>query len=334
MSGNNTYARGGNTAPQAIQQQAEDALKKIEKTRAEMQTLFHAYYSGILHFPFLFDQLIYRNTINILDGPGSAGKSTLALQLALATIFQQPFLLPCFSHRREEIGVDISNVIYVTNENENPKEIMVSRLASMAQAMNVDWEDINKHFSIFYTENCLTEKLFGTITPTAAYTTLQRAIQKYQPDLVILDNLSNLAGIEENSNAEVNTFYSYLLKLKTTILILHHHAKSDITNGAGETTPRGAIAIRENARCRLVLKKDVLAIEKANFSQYDQHYIPLARRDGAFFAAVPEPLTSDDLKEIDISDETKNNGNGNGNEKKTSKKKRKEDLYVGEFEVL
>lgn len=267
-------------------------LKRVEKTQSELALLLDA---DEIVFPYLYADLLYRNTINILDGPGAVGKSMLALQLAVATILHQPFLLPQFCHIRRSDGDDVSNIVYVTNQNENPIEVIAHRLRTIARAMDIDIDVMKKHFILLYVDEPLVEKELGKIVMRSMIS-LKEACAAYGPDLVVIDTLSNIAGVDENSNSEINTLYLLLLQLGATVLILHHHAKRDMINDAGETTPRGAISIRENARCRLVLRKDRLEIEKANFSKYHEHAIPLKKSDGIFYAACSSPLDAEQLK--------------------------------------
>lgn len=297
-----------------------DELKKIEDLELEekikeIQELQERVIKKI-KFPkqWLFESLIYRNTVNVMDGLGSTGKSTLALQLALVTITQREFLLPCFSFCRQEQCADLnlSNVLYLTTKAENPFEFVQEKIDCICSELNIDTAEAMPHFFLLYENEALLNESSKGIEPTNLYELVKKIISTYHIELLVIDPLSRFLGTEENNNKSINTFYNYLERLNTTILIIHHQPKSVMNEKIENTTARGASAIRENARCRLVLKNNTLLIEKNNYSTYQGCEIPLEIRNYTYSTSCQTPLKKgEEIVKVTIKKEKGGNGNEN-----------------------
>lgn len=282
--------------PDLEQEQIKTVIEEIQKTQALLTTNLQ------LQKRWLFENLLYRNTVSIIDGLGSTGKSTLALQLALVTITQKDFLLPHFSFCKEEQCADLecSNVLYLTTRSENPLEITKDKIDCITGELNIDKQVAIPHFYLLYrNETILTESKKGNIEPTELYFLLQKLIKECSIELLVIDPLSRFLGTEENSNKNINIFYNFLEKLHTTTLLIHHQPKISVNEKIENTTARGASALRENARCRLVLKSNTLLIEKNNYSQYQGFAISLEIKNFAYFAKTQTPVKITELKMLE-----------------------------------
>jgi len=249
----------------------------------------------------LVEDLIHQGTIAILDGLGGSGKSYLALQLAIAIAAGDRFL---------RFATHQGKVIYLNGE--DPDTESHRRFSRMIDTM-----------SEFYTEDQI-QQIAENITyismtsvqdspillnprmqPTQTYAKIQKFVQQWKPDLIVLDPLSLFVAIE-NDNSYAAQFYALLRKLDTTILILHHQSKAGMNGEASERAKaRGASVWVENARTRMILRNNQLIVEKNNYSAKGKYSISIVFRDGMWWetsekvAMISEEQNEND---IDISD--------------------------------
>jgi len=250
----------------------------------------------------LVEDLIHEKTICVLDGLGGSGKSYLAMQLAIAVAVGDRFL---------RFDVKPGKVLYLNGE--DPDTESHRRFSRMIDTM-----------SEFYTEDQI-QQIAENITyismtsvqdspillnprmqPTTTYAKIQKFVQDWKPDLVILDPLS-LFIASENDNSYAAQFYALLRKLDTTVLVLHHQSKAGMNGEASERAKaRGASVWVENARTRMVLRNNQLIVEKNNYSAKGKYSILLIFSDGMWWEAS-EKIAEEQKQEqnednIDISD--------------------------------
>jgi hypothetical protein len=128
------------------------------------------------------------------------------------------------------------------------------------------------------------EQSSGHVSPTAAYDQLIELIEAERPDLVILDPLVELHGVDENDNTAVRSIIAQLRALAVTYnmgVLLVHHSKKGTAQSAGEVDSlRGASAIAGAARIVLTVTQ-MTGQEAENFGKRakdGRHYF---RVDGA-----------------------------------------------------
>lgn len=224
----------------------------------------------------LVSNLLYRNTINILDGIGSSGKSYIALQLALSIASGLPFLGLLPVHQ-------VGKVLILNGE--DPESVSHARFRAISQNYSSSISEDNlyaaaeniTHISMSTTDIAsilLDERLQTTKT----YADLRQFCAEWKPDLVILDPLSLFAA-KENCNSYAAHFYAAMRKLKSTVLVIHHQNKSGM-NGEGEdrAKTRGAGVWVENARTRMMMRDSTIVVEKNNY--YRKFAIPLEFGNG------------------------------------------------------
>jgi len=229
----------------------------------------------------LVEDLIHEKTICVLDGLGGSGKSYLAMQLAIAVAAGDRFL---------RFVAHPGKVLYMNGE--DPDSESHRRFRRMIDTLSDFY---------FYTEDQIRQiaenityvsmpsvpdspvLLNARMQPTTTYTKLQKFVQAWKPDLIILDPLSLFVAIE-NDNSYAAQFYQALRRFDTTVLVLHHQSKSGMNGEASERAKaRGASVWVENARTRLILRNNQLIVEKNNYSSKGKYSIPLIFSDGMWW---------------------------------------------------
>ena len=262
----------------------------IEQKNIEIETQrnkkFLAENMGLGVFAFenwLCKNMIYAGSICLLDAAGSAGKSFLALQLAVSYVAQDFFLLP----ELEWNAARNRKVIYVTSMMENPPEIVSNRLLQICNVYKMDQLDremIVENLQVAYIDALFEPNPQNQLVKeTETYTKLREYILANQIQLVILDPISLFFLLDLNSNEKIPAIYRKLEETGAAWLLLHHQSKSTMYEETENTSQRGASALRDNARLRLTMKRRAILhmgtvamdmfIEKANFSKFNQHHI-------------------------------------------------------------
>ncbi|MEM1986712.1 MAG: AAA family ATPase [Nitrososphaeria archaeon] len=234
----------------------------------------------------LYKDFILTNSINILDGRGGSKKSRFAIQLAIHTVAQLDFL--CFPFTNSEIGLDFKNVLYITPKTENNHRTIANIIVNVCKYHNIEYSEILRHLFFIQSAECLFVKSNKGIEPTKFYFYIKKISKQYRPDLIVIDPLMRIAGLEL-SNENIAFMYNFLEQLNSTILLIHHQPKGDLGKDISSTTALGGIMLRELARARFTLQKDVLLIEKNNLSQYYEHIIQLQYENNIFKTQQTEP---------------------------------------------
>lgn len=321
----NAIAFGEEISPEIIEGKFQDFLEEEHEEDIVNKSFYKIFYNK-QEENWLCNQLIYRDTINVLTGFGSIGKTYLALQLAISAILLKPFLLPIFHFTKPEPGVDNLKVLFLTVMSENPIELLLRRIHSIMNGLKLtddEKETVRKNFILVTEPEVLAEETFRIrgLNTTDFYGKIKRLIKTKKIDLVIIDPVARFVAVNENDNHKWSWFYNQLEKIPTTWLLIHHPPKSDMGKNNGDPlTARGASAKREHARTHLVLKKGVLHIEKCNFSMYDNHYITLTGPypEGFFSATVSTLITAEEFAAITKNGNGKRGSNGNARYKKAT----------------
>jgi RecA-family ATPase len=308
--------------------------EKIEQKNIEIETQrnkkFLAENMGLGSFVsenWLCKNLIYSNSICLLDASGATGKSFLALQMAVSYILHDVFLLPEFQWNKKN-----RKVMYITTQLENPPEIVSNRLLQILYNFDqLDREIFVENFDIAYLDALFVpDPVKQLVIPTetfSGFSGLKKYIEEKQIELVIIDPIAQFFLCDLNSNEKVTAIYRELEKVSTTWILVHHQSKASQFEESENTSQRGASALRDNARLRLTMKKRAilhmgeiatdLFIEKANFSRYHQHHIFLTPKPP--FSVISTTIWDHDefmQRENEIKKGEKERKKGNGSNKK------------------
>ncbi len=204
--------------------------------------------------------------VTLLSGHGGAGKSLLALRLAVALATGQPFA---------ELAYKRSKVLLMSCEDDYL--VLRHRLDQLVQDAGLTDEllrdqlvvyDMTDQDSVLYAGG----REGGHLTPQ--YEWLRQRIEQHQADVVIIDNASDVYSDNENDRARVRQFLRALSRLvrdrNGAVLLLAHVDKSTARgSAAGSESYSGSTAWHNSVRSRLfVVEEDgylVVRHEKANY---------------------------------------------------------------------
>jgi RecA-family ATPase len=213
--------------------------------------------------------VIPNSTVTSLGGDGGTGKSTLALQLAVAT-----------SAKRQWLGRDVlqGRTLYLSAEDDIAE--MHRRLSDMCVHYDIGLEDLAGLKIIPLADEdallAVGEAHGRPLTPTRLYEELQGLVAEWEPVLIVIDSAADVFGGNENDRAQVRQFIGMLRKLAMTsgaaVVLLTHPSVSGLSSGSGTS---GSTAWSNSVRSRLSLTKPtyegadpdlrVLTTMKANY---------------------------------------------------------------------
>lgn len=233
------------------------------------------------------EDLIPAGTVTLLGGDGGAGKSLLALQLAVSTAIGLPWI---------GFNAEYGPALYLTAEDDidevHRRLVDISRAMclSLAQLASLSVCSLAGEDALLATA----DRQSGVLKATKLYEAVKARIEDLTPVLVVLDTLADLFGGEENDRAQARQFISLLRRLAlqcgTTVVLLAHPSLSGMQSGSGMS---GSTAWNNSVRSRLYLDRPkiegrvadpdgrILETKKANYGRIGDQ-IRLRWRDGVF----------------------------------------------------
>jgi RecA-family ATPase len=213
-------------------------------------------------------------TVGALVAPGATGKSFWALQAAMAVACRVPGgdllgLSPKYTGR----------VLYLAGE--DPEPALIRRVHAIGKHLNQSAREA-------IAENLTLEPIMGRRLNIMDEAHLRRVID-YSVDvrLIVLDTLSRIHDLDENSNGAMARLVSTLEYIAATtgasVLYLHHVNKAAAMGGLGDQqqAARGASALIDNARwCGYVTKMSEQEAERLTDRSFD--HAPIGDRRGLF----------------------------------------------------
>jgi len=202
---------------------------------------------------FVWAGRIPRGHVTLLGAHGGTGKSMLALQLSVAVACGADFL---------GASTEQGRVLFFSGEDGGP--VLRQRLGFIAHHFDAQPDDLAKSLTILDAtdEPALYREVsqFGIKTgkPTPGFNRLAEIIREVQPDLVIVDNASDVFEASENDRAAVRGFMRQLRQLfpdgsePPAVLLLAHIQKQAVGSRAAESYS-GSTAWHNSARSRLAL---------------------------------------------------------------------------------
>jgi RecA-family ATPase len=230
----------------------------------------------------------------ILSGDGGGGKTTVALQLAVAVE----------RGLGDWLGTVTESGPVIFFSGEEPEAEMRRRLERVARKRGLEASDIEGlHFHFADPDRCLLgiAGQSGTMEPTPLFAALATAAKDIRPVLIVVDSIAATFGGNQNDRVHARTFVAMFRRLAQlvdcAVLLLDHPSLSGITNGTG----RGGSMDWQNAtRARLHLETvttddgtsgRVLEVKKTNYGPSGEK-VRLQWEDGCFVmegsAAAPQ----------------------------------------------
>jgi RecA-family ATPase len=221
----------------------------------------------------------------ILSGDGGGGKTTIALQLAVAVE----------RGLGEWLGTTTSSGPVMFFSAEEPEAEMRRRLDRVARKCEIEPPDMTGlHFYFAEPETSLlaVARHDGTMSPTPLFHALAAAAESMRPAILIVDNVAAVFGGNQNDRVQVRSFISLFRGIARragcAVLLLDHPSLTGISAGTGRG---GSMDWQNSVRARLHLrstKEDSaereLEVMKINYGAPGEK-IRLRWEDGCFVPA-------------------------------------------------
>lgn len=206
--------------------------------------------SGIPPRPWLAPGYFLRGAVTVLIGPGGVSKSmvTITYAVGLALGIDVHGMRPlgpfrCMIYNVEDGVLEQRRRFSaaLTSMGRNPADIAgkVARVGPLQLGMLL-----------------ARDQATGRLHHTAAWDELERHVQSFRPDVLVLDPLAELHSEEENANVAlrevVAEFRSFAVKHGLALVLVHHTRKGPVTPGDMDAG-RGASSIASAARVLLTL---------------------------------------------------------------------------------
>ncbi|RWC41972.1 MAG: ATPase [Mesorhizobium sp.] len=198
---------------------------------------------------FLVADMIPARNVTILSGDGGTGKSLLALQLGMSVSTNALWL---------GMQTQTGPVLYLSAEDDADETHI--RLKDVCAADGLDLDQMTElHIAVMAGQDCLlaTENdKSARMDRTPLFARLEASLKAVRPVLLVIDNLADVFGGNENVKGLVRQFVGMLRGLAIaydcTVIVLAHPSLSGMANGTGSS---GNVAWNNSVRSRLYLKR-------------------------------------------------------------------------------
>ncbi|TYL87798.1 AAA family ATPase [Bradyrhizobium cytisi] len=264
----------------------EERIEEPSATPASLALVTPPAWRGVPLEPmrWLATNRIPAGDVTILSGDGGGGKTTVALQLALAVE----------RSLGDWLGTVAESGPVIFFSGEEPQAEMRRRLHRVARKRGLEPGDLDRlHFHFADPDACLLgiAQRDGTMAPTPLFASLAAAARDIRPALMVVDSVAATFGGNQNDRVHARTFVGLFRTLARqvdcAILLLDHPSLSGITSGTG----RGGSMDWQNAtRARLHLESvdgedgstgRVLEVKKLNYGPAGEK-VRLQWEDGSF----------------------------------------------------
>lgn len=237
--------------------------------------------------PDLVDGLVADEDVTLLGGHGGSGKSFLALQIACAVALGEPVL----GHTTRQ-----SRVLFYSAE--DGRKRLTRRMRNLTEYFDYDDYLLRQQLQIIDASEL--DPLYGEITsqatdakrtlkglgPSAAFATLQKIVETFDPQLVIIDGASDTFDGNEIARRDVRSFIKALRRVHPNrnvgILLLVHidrsSARGYTTNDDGYS---GSGQWHNSSRRRLFLQAKIEKDDDGNAVCVGMTLRVMKNQDGA-----------------------------------------------------
>ncbi|MBC3243668.1 AAA family ATPase [Pseudomonas lurida] len=188
-------------------------------------------------------------TVGALVAPGGTGKSFWALQAAIA--------VACHVPQGNLLGIDPPSngpVVYLALE--DMEQVLAHRIYAIGQCIRKQSkhsEDAAEALDSI-AGNLTIEPMMGKRLDVMTNEGLEAVLKLQEaPRLIVLDTVSRIHGLDENSNSDMSLLISRLeelaIKSGAAVLFIHHVSKASRRDGQlDQYSSRGASALIDNGR--------------------------------------------------------------------------------------
>jgi hypothetical protein len=187
--------------------------------------------------PWIVNGFLLRQTVTLLAGAGSAGKSSLMIGWAVSMALGLPYGRFKPEKPRRVLSYNVED-----DEFEQQR-----RMSAALRQFNATPADLGDRIMRVTPEEIGTlmehDQATGTFRFTKAWGDLERLISEFKPDVIILDPLAELHTAEENNNTALRHVLAYIRSLTQRFdcaaVVIHHIRKGgeagdmDAVRGAG-----------------------------------------------------------------------------------------------------
>lgn len=188
--------------------------------------------------------------VTLLTGDGAAGKTTIAMQLAAATVRAESWLNAVIDHPGPAMVISA----------EEDDDELDRRVDAIADHQGLDHEAYDGLHTLGLTEG---EALLGApdragvIRATPLFEALLAAATRIGPALIVIEAAANVFAGNENDRGQVNQFIGILRRLTTihstpAVVLIAHPSLTGIASGSGTS---GSTGWSNSVRSRLYFTK-------------------------------------------------------------------------------
>lgn len=186
--------------------------------------------------------------VTLFSGDGAAGKTTIALDLAVACVCGGQWLGALIARPGPAI-------VYTGEEEEREAHF---RLAQVLRERGLTFADLKGrlHLKCMPGEDSTFGELRGNeIAGTPLWQSLERAIEEIRPSFVMIEAATDVFGGDERNRRHASQFVRLLrrpaIKTRAALMLLSHPSQSGRREGTGES---GSTQWHNSVRSRLYLK--------------------------------------------------------------------------------
>lgn len=232
----------------------------------------------------LTPQLCRRN-VSVLVAPGGAGKTTLAIALAMSLATGRPLIGEKVHHR--------ARVLLVTAEDGRDELRRRLRAARMHHEIG-KLDDWLRMVVLTGRDAAIATMDQGRAIETGNAARIEKIIRDRRIDAVILDPMIKLAGVPENDNTAVDFVMRLLVGIadscNVAIMLLHHVRKGSLEPGSADAA-RGAKSLIDAARLAFTIAP-MSPEEAKTFGILEAERRRLIRLDNAKANILPPAATA------------------------------------------
>lgn len=173
---------------------------------------------------------------SLLGGDGAAGKTTIALQLAVATVRSTDWLGSM---------IDAPGPVIFMSAEEDEEEVH-RRLAAINEHFNIGFADLaGLHVLCMPGEDAIlgAADKAGHVVTTPLFNAVQQRAKTIRPTLIIIEAAADVFGGNENDRGQVRQFVGILRRLAigtgAAVLLISHPSLSGMASGTGTSGSTG-----------------------------------------------------------------------------------------------